>query len=206
MIGRRTYTDKSDEDLMGLLRKKDQRAFEVLYDRYSERMLNYFYKMLWQDKEKAQDFMHDLFAKIIEKPESFDVKRNFKTWFFSIANNMCKNEYRKQGIRSEVHGTVEHDIKGESGDAAPRQVDHNNFNQALSAALDDLDEVKKNTFILRYQDEMSIKEISEVMECSEGTVKSRLFYTLKFLNEKLKVFEGLSISLFLSLSQLFEQI
>jgi RNA polymerase sigma-70 factor (ECF subfamily) len=193
MIFGRKYNDRTDEELMGLIRKKDSRAFEEIYDRYSQRMVNYFYKMLWQDEEKAQDFMHDLFAKIIEKPEQFDSKRVFKTWFFSIAHNMCKNEYRKQSVRSEVHAEREGDIKGESGEETTRKIDRKNFRDDLMSALDELGDLKKNTFILRYQDEMSIKEISEAMECSEGTVKSRLFYTLKLLNEKLKVYEGLGM-------------
>lgn len=193
MIFGRKYHDQTDEELMKLIQKKDSGAFEEIYERYSQRIVNYFYKMLWQDEDKAQDFMHDLFAKIVEKPDLFDTKRVFKTWFFSIAHNMCKNEYRKQSVRSEVHAEREGDIRGESGEETTKQIDRNNFKEDLMKALDELDEIKKNTFILRYQDEMSIKEISDTMECSEGTVKSRLFYTLKLLNDKLKVYEGLGL-------------
>ena len=202
MILGRSYLDKEYEELMRLVQKKDSKAFEVIYDRYSGRMVNYFYKMLWQDEDKAQDFMQDLFTKIVEKPHQFDTKKSFKTWFFSVAHNMCKNEYRKQGVRSDVHGTVSKDIMGESGAETTRSIDESNFNDELQLALNELDDVKKTTFLMRYNDEMSIKEISEIMECSEGTVKSRLFYTLKLLNERLKAFDGLLVWFVLLLSKI----
>ena len=202
MILSRSYQDKSDEELMALVQQRDSKAFELIYDRYSERMVNYFFKMLWQDEEKAQDFMQDLFTKLIAKPQHFDLKRNFKTWFFSVAHNMCKNEYRKQGIRSDVHGTVSYDVAGSSGSESPQAIDRDKFNDELEKALGELDEVKKTTFLMRYNDEMSIKEISEIMECSEGTVKSRLFYTLKMLNTRLKAYEGLLLWIMTALAGL----
>ena len=54
-------------------------AFEELYARYSGKLLSYFKRMLWSDKELAEDCLHKLFLKIIEKPELFDTSRNFKT-------------------------------------------------------------------------------------------------------------------------------
>ena len=80
----------------------NQAAFGELYDRYSRVMINYFYRMLWKDREKAEDFMHDLFTKIINKPKLYDPNRSFKTWIYSVANNMCKNEYRKQEVRKKT--------------------------------------------------------------------------------------------------------
>jgi RNA polymerase sigma factor (sigma-70 family) len=185
------YQNIADEALMALVGKKDQRAFSELYDRYADRLVNYFYRMLWKDREKAQDFMHDLFAKLINKPELYDESRNFKTWLFSIANNMCKNEYRKHEVRKNTSYEIRHDVKGESGNETIAAMDKSAFTEKLDDVLGALDEVKRTTFIMRYREELSIKEISDVMECSEGTVKSRLFYTLKILNEKLKVFEGI---------------
>ncbi|MEN8786940.1 MAG: RNA polymerase sigma factor [Flavobacteriales bacterium] len=183
------YSSYTDNDLMQGILDKDTHAFSELYDRYNGLLVNYFYKMLWQDKEKAQDFMQDLFAKIIEKPHLFDLKRNFKTWVFSVANNMCKNEYRKQSIRHNTSYDIEEgiQIKDTAMDAMDSLQD-SQFSEKLKLELDQLDEKQKSAFVMRYFQELSIKEIAETLNISEGTVKSRLFYTLKKLTVSLKDF------------------
>jgi len=187
----KNYKNIADEQLMVLVGKKDQQAFSELYDRYSDRLVNYFYRMLWQDGEKAQDFMQDLFSKLIHKPHLYDEKRAFKTWVFSIANNMCKNEYRKQEIRKNTSYEVKYDVAGETGAEMEQALDWSEFNAKLDEVLEELDDKKRSTFEMRYREDLSIKEISQAMDCSQGTVKSRLFYTLKILNQRLKVFEGI---------------
>lgn len=185
---KKNYLDISDENLMTLVGDRDQYAFKELYRRYAKQMVNYFYKMLWQDREKAEDFMQELFTKLIHKPHLYDNKRAFRTWLYSIANNMCKNEYRKQETRKNNQHNVTIKVS-EKGDAPLKNLDYENFNSKLDEALDRMDEKKRNTFVLRYRQEMSIKEISEIMECSEGTVKSRIFYSLKILNTELQDFK-----------------
>lgn len=184
-----TYHNWQDERLMLALGKKDEQAFEELYTRYGKLMYNYFHRMLWKDKEKARDFTQELFTKLIQKPELFNAERNFKTWLYSIAHNMCKNEYAKHEVRRNAHSEIKYTAPGIETEKADKNMDKNKFKEELTAALNELDEVKRTTFELRFYQEMSIQEISEVMECSEGTVKSRLFYTLKQLSEKLKAFE-----------------
>lgn len=185
----KNYSSYTDNELMQSIVDKDTRAFSELYDRYNGVLVSYFYKMLWQDKEKAQDFMQDLFAKIIEKPKSYDIKRNFKTWMFSVANNMCKNEYRKQSIRKNTSYDLEEgfQIKDTAMDAMDKLQD-SLFSEKLTLELDKLDEKQKSTFVMRYFQDMSIKEIAETLNVSQGTVKSRLFYTLKKLTVSLKDF------------------
>ena len=102
------HTTMSDEDLMIAISKGDKRAFDEIYERYSGPLMGYFMRMLWRDREKAEDFVHDLFAKIIRKPELFDPSRKFKTWVFSVANNMCKNEYKKQEVRKNTSNGLDH--------------------------------------------------------------------------------------------------
>ncbi len=190
------YERHSDEELMELISAKDAKAFEVLYDRYSRLMLNYFNRMLWKDKEKARDFTQELFTKIINKPESFEKGRSFKTWFYSVAHNMCKNEYAKHEVRRVAHQELRREDSTSSGLESQKGMDREQFNIKLAEALKELDEVKRTTFELRFYQELSILEISEIMHCSEGTVKSRIFYTLKDLNQKLKVFEGIALFVF----------
>ncbi|MDB4088490.1 RNA polymerase sigma factor [Flavobacteriales bacterium] len=183
------YSSNTDNELMQLVVKRDSLAFSELYDRYNRMLVNYFYKMLWQDEEKAQDFMQDLFTKIVEKPKLFDIKRNFKTWMFSVANNMCKNEYRKQAVRKNTsYGLDENYQIKDTAMNAMDSLQDTQFSEKLNVELAKLDEKQKSTFVMRYFQDMSIKEIAETLECSEGTIKSRLFYTLKKLTVSLKDF------------------
>lgn len=184
------YRELSDEKLMKLVIGGDAKAFGEIYDRYSRKLLSYFHRMLWKDREKAEDFMQDLFTKIVEKPERFNPERSFKTWLYSVANNMCKNEYKKQEVRKSAreYEIREEIIPGDNGNDLLKKFDNQLFLKSLQNELDKLEAVQKETFILRYYDELSIKEISEILSCSEGTVKSRLFYTLKKLAPKLKMY------------------
>ena len=92
----------SDEELMESVEVGEETAFDELYNRYSKRLLVYFYRMLGGNEEKAQDFLQDIFVKIIEKPHLFGSKNRFSSWVFTVANNMCKNEYRRLKVRNQV--------------------------------------------------------------------------------------------------------
>lgn len=186
---RKDYTNSPDETLMRLLAEGDQRAFAALYDRHRQALFRYFHRMLWKDREKAEDCVQDFFMKIIRQPAAFDPKRRFVTWMYSVAHNMCKNEYRSNEIRKPVvmdEFTAAGIAQQEAG--ADKQLDRKKFMEELLLQLEEFDENQKTTFLLRYEENLSIKEISEVLSCSEGTVKSRLFYTLRKLSERLKHF------------------
>ena len=62
-------------------------------------------------------------------------------------------------------------------------MDAEEFNKALYIELEKLEEIQRTTFLMRYKMDLSIKEIADITESNEGTVKSRLFYTLKKLSE-----------------------
>jgi len=176
---RKSMTGLSDEDLMDKVCGGDERALEEIYQRYSQPLLRYFYRMLWQDQSKAEDFLHDLFIKIMEKKLQFDTSRKYSTWMYSIAHNMCKNEYRKQAFRS----SNQHPFNGDGNipESITLHLDHTSFHQTLEDLLTKEGEETRTLFVLRHELEMSVTEISEVINCPEGTVKSRLFYLRKKL-------------------------
>lgn len=180
--------NKNDVELVLLLRNGNKEAFSILYERYSDKLVRFFHRMLNKDLEKAQDFMHDLFLRIVENPGSFDTKKRFDTWVFHIAYNMCKNEYRKITVRNEYREShIWSDIFAD--ESHMNRIDHQKFNEELNVKLNSMEEIHRTVFLLRYQQELSLKEIAEIMDCPEGTVKSRLFYTIKLLSEKLYVFD-----------------
>lgn len=186
---RKSYHSLSDEDLMVSHSKGDRKAFDEVYQRYSGPLMGFFMRKMWNDREKAEDFVHDFFSKIIRKPESFDVTRKFKTWAYSVANNMCKNEYKKQEVRKNTSSGLDnfYSLKDESSNVM-NQVQDSLFQQRFVTELQELKEKHKDVFQMKYVEGLSIKEIAEIVDASEGTVKSRLFYATKYLSEKLKEF------------------
>lgn len=181
----------TDEELMNFLAKGEAEAFDELYARYGKRLLAYFKRMLGYNKEYAEDALQDIFMKIAEAPEKFDRSRSFKTWVYTVASNMCKNHYRHQAVKmnhlKEVVA-VDHTVNESAFIAAASVIDRKTFAEMLDKVLIELPDEKREAFILKYQEEKSIAEIAVIQGCPEGSVKSRLHYTLRLLEEKLKIF------------------
>ncbi len=186
------YNEYSDEQLMQLIGKGNDKAFAELYDRYSNKMHYYFYRMLYQNKEKADDFTQDLFMKLIEKANLFDSNRKLSTWLYTIAANMCKNEYRRKErniVSSQLPPYADEFFLADET-VITEVLDKKLFQEHLQNAIEGLDEIHQQCFVLRYQEELSVKEISEILNCPEGTVKSRIHYSLKKLAQKLSIFDS----------------
>jgi RNA polymerase sigma-70 factor, ECF subfamily len=178
-----------DEELMAMSAGGDVRAIEELYARYSRRLFAYLIRMLNGDRPLAEDLLQDVFLKIAESPASFDPGRSFKTWIFCVAHNRCMDHYRKQKVRREDELEMADDLPAHidlSGLA--RKLDAAAFRNMLEKELEDLPAEKREAFILKYQEDRSIAEIAYIQGCPEGSVKSRLHYTIKVLAERLKMF------------------
>jgi RNA polymerase sigma-70 factor, ECF subfamily len=182
IFGRKSRTF-SDIELMRLIVSGDQAAFRELYHRYKDRMYYYFYRMLGNSVDQANDFLQDLFMKIIERPESYNSTYTFKTWLFSMANNMCKNEYRRRGVRLEYQEYESIEQKLDFINEPTIEPEY--VIEKIFRSIDQLGEEHRSAFLLRYREGFSIREVSETLELPEGTVKSRLYYAKKVLAEKL---------------------
>jgi RNA polymerase sigma-70 factor (ECF subfamily) len=180
------YTQKTDESLMTLLQKGDEQAFNALYSRYGQRLYRYFYRMLGQDEEQASDFTQELFMKIIEQPEAFDAKRRFATWFYTVAANMVKNEYRRRGRKPKLQPLPDEGLPQSNTEQLLAKLDAPIQRQSLELAVQKLSPKHRECFLLRYQEELSVQQISEIIGCPEGTVKSRLHYAMRTLGKQLK--------------------
>jgi RNA polymerase sigma-70 factor, ECF subfamily len=166
----------TDETLIQRIVKKDVLAFELLYDRYSSRMFRYFYRMLWQREDLANDYTQDLFLKIIEKPHLFDPKKRFSTWIYTVAANMCKNAYRAHQPTEDLAQQVfSYEEQFElTLDLAVQEAQ-------LQAAINTLHAEHRQCIVLRFFETLSIKEMAQILELPEGTIKSRIHYALRAL-------------------------
>lgn len=175
---------------MKFIAAKDVRAFDELYIRYHKRLYFFMLKLLNNNQERAEDFLQDIFLTIVERPELFDADKKFYTWVFTIAANKCRTEYRN--LKPEI-STDHTEVSGTYSNVEEliAQVDAGMFLQHLGRALDDLNFDHKETFILRFQEGFSIQEIAVMMNCSVGTVKSRIYYSTRKLANDLDAFKTL---------------
>ena len=189
-IFRKDIARLKDEELMVLLgSKRKNEALTELHARYAKRILGFFVHMFRGDQAKAQDFTQDLFLRILEKHQQFNPAKRFYTWIYVIASNMCKTEFRKL---PELHLSENDSIPANTTNWNENHADKQLFQSELKKAIDHLEEYHQLAFVLRYMEELSIKEIAEITEVSEGTVKSRLYYASKKITSKLEQFNPLN--------------
>ncbi len=167
----------SDEALLKrFINQNNQLAFNQIYNRYFVPLSKYV-AWLANDIEVGKDIAQSVFIKLYSEPHICDVNKIFKTWLFVVAKNTMTNEWRNLSNRNRLlQEQIELPETEESLSPDPRM---NKINKALEQLSDD----HKSVFILKYSSNLTIKEISEVIDCSEGTVKSRLFYAIQHLKD-----------------------
>ena len=190
------YKNVSNEQLMSYMTQGKEMAFNEIYSRFSARIYWFFYQRINQNGVRAEDSTQDLFLKLIEKSDSYKENKCFKAWIYTIANNMCKNEYRRIKTKEthlrlrdiDISRLINKDVAN-----LGKVYDHKLFSKRLRIELDKLCQKYSTTFILRHEHGLSIKAIAEIMSCPEGTVKSRLFFAIKQLSGNLETFKSIKL-------------
>jgi RNA polymerase sigma-70 factor (ECF subfamily) len=159
----------SDEDLMELVQAGDAEALGSLIERYRGPL----YAFLWRRAgEGADDLFQESWIRVSRARDRFDRSRRFSTWLFQIANNLCRDRWRRQGTRRRALDALGSELRTTGGDLAPAPAlpaDSSVF-QHLEALPDRLREV----LVLRHYHELSEAEIADVLGIPRGTVKSRM--------------------------------
>lgn len=179
----------TDEQLMQLVGRGDREAFRELYERHARRLQGFFLRMLGYDADKAADFTQELFMKVYEQRRRFrPEEHHFSTWLYAMAYNLCKNDYRHTEVMERHH--AEHLATADEAIPPPEcDYDRHLLHQHLRLSIASLPAEQRTAFILRHQEELSVKEIARIMSVPEGTVKSRLHYALQSVAEKMKPFK-----------------
>lgn len=181
---RKNIVAYSDEQLIKEIECGNETAFNLLYERYSTKLFRYFFRLLGNDSTKAEDFLQELFIKVLNNAHTFSATQKASTWLYTIATNMCKNEWRNTENRQRLMRQFEaweHQSKN-----VLDKLESNNLSKILDKLMSQLEAEERLVLQLRFQQELSIKEIAAIMNIPEGTVKSKLFYLLKRIAKQLK--------------------
>jgi RNA polymerase sigma-70 factor (ECF subfamily) len=181
------FKEYTDEDLMLFLQEGKSEALTELFHRYSDKLYHFFFKMLNNDGPVAEDFVQDLFIKVLKSKHTYCTDHAFSSWIYSIGHNMVKNEYRKRSSQKRNAISVElHSVESKADKINLEQVaDQMRFQSELSEILIELTDEKRDLFLMRHYLGLSVKELSEVFEIPEGTVKSRIHHITNWVSKRL---------------------
>lgn len=159
--------------------------FSRLYRTNYSRAMGFFLRMTGYDHPLAEDLTQELFARLWKNRHRYDPAQPFAVWMFAAACNLCKNEYRHRAVveayRREQQATFSEADDGDSGTLEQEQQHH-----LLAEAIRLLPDGQREVFLLRYIEELPIRDVAHILHLPEGTVKSRAFLALKKLKETLQ--------------------
>jgi RNA polymerase sigma factor (sigma-70 family) len=160
----------TDEQLVaGFIETQKNLYFEQLYDRYSDKVYRKCLSFV-KDDAKAEDFTHDIFMKLVLNLASYKETAKFSTWLYSITYNYCIDQTRVSKKYSEVGLDENYDLADDDDDAEIAELEAQQLNKAMQQILPE----EKSILMMKYQDDLSIKEISDTLDISESAVKMRL--------------------------------
>ena len=170
------FNKLSDEDLVkAIVSSNDTLLFEILYDRYSKMVYNKCRGFSKSDDE-AQDLTQDIFLKLFVKLSTFKGKSKFSTWLYAFTYNHCVNYVNRNTAKKIEKQSVDATYIEDSG----YRIDANDddINQLkvekLKEALELISPEEKMILMLKYQDLLSIKDLTGILNIGESAVKMRI--------------------------------
>ena len=181
----------SDNELIINANKGDVLALEELIYRYDKMVLRLAMKYTG-DSDDAKDIYQEVFIRVYKSLSSFQFKSEFSTWLFRITSNVCisfKRKYKKQNHLSlndeESTGYISTITEDEV--LSPDNVFVNSeHGEKINNALNTLSPNQKISFLLKHYEGYKIREIADMMNCKEGTIKKYLFEAVRKLKTQLE--------------------
>jgi len=188
--GSASGTPHEDELLVRQAVRGDSAAFDTIVRRYQSITYAVAYRFV-QNRDDALDIAQEVFVKAFRSLSTWKPTGSFKSWLLRIATNMSIDHLRRRGRMPVFVATEELREAGREVVDERLRVkepsDHASDSELgvlIHTAVDQLPEKQKIVFILRHYQGLSLKEIANVMDCTEGTVKTHLFRaTGKLRNE-----------------------
>ncbi|WP_027392445.1 RNA polymerase sigma factor [Aquimarina latercula] len=165
----------SDEELVEkIVSKENTMMFSEIYDRYAHKVYNKCFGFV-KSKDEAKDLTQDVFLKLFTKLHSYKRQSKFSTWLYAFTYNLCVNYVNrdKENKISKVSDTIKDEdlhLHIEVSDDSLFQMRVDKLQKALELIAPE----EKSILLLKYQDDVSIKELEVLLSIKESAVKMRL--------------------------------
>jgi RNA polymerase sigma-70 factor, ECF subfamily len=191
-IERREKMEEFVKSRINEVRKGDHNAFGEIVEIYKDRIYQLCYRMLGNAHE-AEDIAQEAFIRAYVNIERYNINRKFSTWLYRIATNLCIDRIRKKKpdyfLDAEVAGTDGLNLYSQvkSKEMSPdEKVAKMELQEIIQMEILKLPEKYRSVILLKYIEELSLKEISEVLDLPIGTVKTRIHRGREALRKQLR--------------------
>jgi RNA polymerase sigma-70 factor (ECF subfamily) len=172
------YENMPDEHLVQLS-LKDQDCFYYLMKRYEIKILRYIKRLTTVSEEEAEDIIQEVFIKVYRNLNGFNRKLKFSSWIYRIAHNEIINQYRKTKLRlAMIPLNIEDEASliGSINDTIEINGAYENLENAerVRKALSELPDKYREILVLRYLEDKSYDEISDILRKPPGTVATQI--------------------------------
>jgi RNA polymerase sigma-70 factor (ECF subfamily) len=174
------------------VKKGDQSAFEDIVFLFQHKIYQHCYRMLG-NRQEAEDIAQEAFIRAYVNIDSFDANRKFSTWLYRIATNLTIDRIRKRKpdyyLDAEIKGTEGLNMYSQLPDKQRlpgEEVENMELQHYILQQISDLPPKYRSIIILRYLEDFSLKEISDILDIPLGTVKTRIHRGREALRKKLR--------------------
>ncbi len=176
----------TDETVAKLVQEGDIDKFGILMERYGAKLFRYGKKFL-SNEDNIEDVVQDVFIKTFENIKSFDTKQRFSPWIYRIAHNTYINALKKNSIGPmylfDFDTLLAHTVTDES---ISKEAEEKEMKEIVEKGLSKIEPKYREILVLYYIEDLSYKEIAEVLHIPVGTVGVRIMRAKELLKEKYK--------------------
>lgn len=183
----KSLADYTDEELARMVQDGDSEKFGLIMSRYGGKLFRYGKKFM-SDTDNIEDVVQDVFIKTFQNIKSFDLKQRFSPWIYRIAHNTYINAIKKSNSGPlylfDFDTLISHSYADE--DPAVKEREQREIKELVDKGLSQIDPKYREALVLYYIEDLSYKEISEILQIPVGTVGVRVMRAKELLKEKYK--------------------
>lgn len=174
--GNHLFNSEEDVTLVQEVLSGNVKSFEDVVNKYEIVVVRFVYSMI-KDKQLAEDITQEVFISVYNKLYTFDSNYKFSNWILRIAKNKCIDYVRKYKKLNEDN--IDEIINISSKEASPEQtIIFNETKESVEKYLSSLNQLDKQIISLRYSQNITFNDISNILQISESSVKRR-YYKIK---------------------------
>jgi len=174
----------NDKQLVLLLKKNEVKAFDTLFQKYSNKLYRFSFSLL-KNSEDSKEIVQEAFFRIWNKRNEIDAFKSFKSYLFTISYHLVIDQLRLR-LKDQEYRSFLHEYFDLADDNLNSTSDFETLNQRIELAVNELPEKRKQIYLMSRENGLSHKEIAEQLSINVKTVENQVGHAIKHIKLSLR--------------------